>query len=91
MLFFFFFFKEGSRFNGLESCFNGFLVFPSFSFAQNARLIFIEKTFFFFFPNRLFVEMFNNPLRKNSTLVILRGHADLQLHPPSAAVDPRLA
>ena len=70
--------------------FEWFLVFPSFLFAQNARLIFIEKTFFFF-SDRLFAEMFSNPLRKNSTLVILRGHADLQLHPPSAAVDARLA
>ena len=32
---------------------------------------------FFFSPNRLFAEMFSNPLRKNSTLVILTGHADL--------------
>lgn len=80
-------FKEGSRFNGLESCFNGFWCF-SFSFAQNARLIFIEKTFFF--PNRLFQKCSTQSLRKNSTLVIPKRTYFTALS-TSAAVDPHLA
>lgn len=62
-----------------------------FLICSECQINLYRENFFFFFSNRLFAEMFSNPLRKNSTLVILKGHADLQLHPPSAAVDARLA
>ena len=62
-----------------------------FLICSECQINLYRENFFFFFPNRLFAEMLNNTLRKNSTLVILRGQADLQLHPPSAAVDPHLA
>lgn len=45
------------------------LVFPSFSRTQNIRSVFIEQSFFFL--SRLFAEIFSNPIRKSSILLIL--------------------